>query len=141
MKFAAACSFALLAFVARPALADGEASDVGCASTIDFRIVGSWISEDGIERRQFLPESKSQTPDGLPVTTEACMATADDLQEVASVEFAPHMHALTETHYHLGFIGLDRVMVTFPNGVVQLFRRIAAGPQHVIDAVTHRHRS
>jgi len=130
-------ALALLALVARPAAAE-TAADLGCASGIDFRIVGSWISEDGAERRQFLPVAKSQTPDGLPVTTESCMVTADDLQEVASVEIAPHMRTMTETHYHLGFIGLDHVMVTYPNGIVQLFRRLATGPNAVIDAVTHR---
>ncbi len=144
MKIVAILTIAILVSGAQPARAGDDANesdpDFGCASTIDFRIVGSWISEDGAERREFLPETRSQTPDGLPVTTDACMATSDDLQEVASVEIAPHMHTLTETHYHLGFIGLDHVLVTFPNGVMQLFRRIASGPAHVIDAVRH-HRS
>ena len=106
---------------------------------IDFRIVGSWISEDGAEERQFLPSSKSMTPTGQPVTTESCMATPDDLEEVASIEVAPHLRTFTESHYHLGFIGLDRVLVTFPSGVMRLFHRIVAAPGHVIDAVAHRH--
>lgn len=139
MKIVVALSL-LVALTARPAFADNEPSESGCASTIDFRIVGSWVSEDGDER-QFLPETKSQTPTGLPVTTDSCMATADDLQEIASVEIAPHLRTMTESHYHLGFIGLDHVMVTFPNGAMHLFHRIVAVPQHAFEAVAHRHRT
>lgn len=141
MKLVTILAIAALMLGATPAFADGEANDAGCASTIDFRIVGSWISEDGGEQRQFLPSSKSLTPSGQQVTTESCMATPDDLEEVASTEIAPHLRTITESHYHLGFIGLDRVLVTFPNGVMRLFRRIVAAPGHVIDAVAHRHQT
>ena len=141
MKVATPLILAALMFGATPALADSESADPGCASTIDFRIVGSWISEDGTDERQFLPSSKSLTQTGQPVTTESCMATPDDLEEVASVEIAPHLRTFTESHYHLGFIGLDHVLVTFPNGVARLFRRIVAAPGHLMDVVAHRHRS
>ena len=139
MNVASILMITALMLGATPAFADSEANDTGCASAIDFRIVGSWVSEDGAEYRQFLPSSKSLTASGQPVTTESCMATPDDLEEVASIEIAPHLRTFTESHYHLGFIGLDRVLVTFPNGVMRLFRRIVAAPGHVIDAVAHRH--
>ncbi|GAC1528979.1 MAG: hypothetical protein NVS2B8_16400 [Vulcanimicrobiaceae bacterium] len=142
MKSAAFVSLAMLASLAcmaRPALADDV--DPGCASTIDFRIVGSWVAEDDGERMQFLPESRTLSPRGRPVTIEACMTTADDLQETALTEIAPHIHAMTETHYHLGFVGLDRVLVTFPGGVVHLFHRMAAAPQHALEAVLPHRRT
>lgn len=133
---------ALLASSAIPArAAENDAVGTGCASTIDFRLVGSWIAEDGIERKSFLPEARSQTPDGHAVSTETCMADSEDVEEVASVEIAPHLRSITESHYHVGFIGLDRLLVTFPNGAMRFFHRIAAGPQHVFDAVTHRRRT
>ena len=139
MNVARILVIAALVLGATPAFAGDEADDASCASTIDFRIVGSWISEDGAEQRQFLPTSKSLTAAGQPVTTTSCMATPDDLEEVASIEIAPHLRTFTESHYHLGFIGLDHVLVTFPNGVMRLFRRIVAAPGHMIDAVAHRH--
>ncbi len=131
----------VLAGTAPARAAEPEPSANGCASTIDFRLVGSWIAEDGSERKIFLPESRSQTAEGRAVSTETCMAGSEDVEEVASVEIAPHLRSVTESHYHIGFIGLDRLLVTFPNGAVRFFRRLASGPVHVIDAVTHRNRS
>jgi len=138
MNIAAVLILAVLVTSSQSAFADEPSADAGCASGIDFRIVGSWQAEDSADQRQFLPESRSLTPQGQPVTTQTCMAASDDLQEIASVEISPHLRSLTETHYHLGFIGLDHVMVTYPSGVMHLFRRIVAAPQRAIGAATHR---
>lgn len=121
--------------------AQGDANASPCATALDFRLVGSWIAEDGIERKSFMPESRSQTPGGQPVSTETCMASADDVEEFASIEIAPHLRSVTESHYHIGFIGLNRVLVTYPNGAMQFFRRIVAAPGRVFNAVTHHHRA
>jgi len=122
-----------------PARAAGTASaGMGCATMLDFRLFGSWISEDGGERKSFMPESRSQTPQGLAVSTESCMADTDDVEEIASVEIAPHLRSVTESHYRIGFVGLDRVLVTFPSGAVHFFRRIVTAPVRAFDAVAHK---
>lgn len=143
MKLLSVLTIALLVTSALPArAAESESGGVSaCATTLDFRLVGSWIAEDGSERKIFMPESRSQTPEGRPVSTETCMASSEDVEELASVEIAPHLRSITESHYHIGFIGLDRLLVTFPNGAMRFFRRMASGPQHVLDAVTHHRRT
>jgi len=138
VKIVPALIIASLAASGLPARsADYNTAGTGCTSGIDFRLVGSWIAEDGIERKSFLPETRSLTPAGLPISTETCMADAEDVEEVASVEIAPHLRSVTESHYHIGFIGLDRVLVTFPNGAMRFFRRAVA--QRAFEAVTNRH--
>lgn len=142
MRLVPVLVFALFAANAVPVRAAGDDTGTSaCATALDFRLVGSWIAEDGIERKSFMPESRSQTPAGQPVSTETCMASADDVEEFASVEIAPHLRSVTESHYHIGFIGLDRVLVTFPSGAMQFFRRIVAAPGRAFNAVTHHHRT
>lgn len=143
MKIASLLVIIALAASAMPvrAATAADASGTGCTSTIDFRLVGSWVAEDGIERKSFLPETRSQTPEGRAISTETCMAAPEDVEEIASIEIAPHMRSMTESHYHIGFVGLDRVLVTFPNGAMRFFRRIVAAPGRAFDAVTHHHRT
>ncbi|GAC1301615.1 MAG: hypothetical protein NVSMB19_09950 [Vulcanimicrobiaceae bacterium] len=139
MKLFPPLVIALLAAAALPARSAVYApAGNGCTSAIDFRLVGSWIAEGGLERKSFLPESRSQTAEGRPVSTETCMSDPDDVEELASVEIAPHLRSVTESHYHIGFVGLNRVLVTFPNGAMRFFRRIAAAPQRAFDAVARR---
>lgn len=139
MRFVPILAVALLAASTISARAADGADPSPCAAALDFRLVGSWAAEDGPERKSFMPESRSQTPEGQPVSTETCMADADDVEEFASVEVAPHLRSVTESHYHIGFIGLDRLLVTFPNGAMRFFHRVVAAPGRAFNAVTHRH--
>lgn len=138
MRIVSLLIIGLLATGVQPARAAAfDSAGTGCSSAIDFRLVGSWIAEDGIERKSFLPETRSQTPAGLPLSTQTCMTDPDDVEEVSSVEIAPHLRSVTESHYHIGFVGLDRVLVTFPNGAIGFFRRVVVAPRRVFEAVAH----
>jgi hypothetical protein len=121
--------------LAAPSLASASAGDVpdGCSAPLDFRLVGTWAAVDGgDERKDFVPsETLVRTSDGRATSIEDCMSGDDDVREVALTEVAPHVLAMRETHYRVGFVGLDRLLVTFPSGVVRFFARVVALPGHL----------